>query len=134
MRLFAPTIGLGLAVIAQLFVAEAGAADSRFEHSLRLLAPNERLIQLCDYTAMQRIRKQGRDYRPDRAIADATVQTRVVNNKVDAKGAAFRSRGKWYALSYSCAGSDDHMKILSFNYKIGAEIPQSKWAAYGLWQ
>jgi hypothetical protein len=116
-----------------LMMAQA-AAESRFERSLRRLAPTERLVQLCDYTAMQRIRKENREYRPDRAVADATADTRIVKNSVEAKGAAFRSRGKWYGLFYSCTASPDNMKVLSFSYKIGTEIPESKWASYGLWQ
>jgi hypothetical protein len=26
------------------------------------------------------------------------------------------------------------MKVLSFDYKIGSEIPEEKWSAYGLWK
>jgi hypothetical protein len=122
------TIGVVMLTMAQ------AAAESRFERSMRRLAPTERLVQLCDYTAMQRIRKENHEYRPDRAVADATAQTRIVKNSVEAKGAAFRSRGKWYGLSYSCTTAPDNMKVLSFSYKIGTEIPESKWASYGLWQ
>ena len=49
---------LGLAIgAAMVFAAHAAAADTRFEKSLQMLAPTERLEQLCDYTAMVRIRK-----------------------------------------------------------------------------
>jgi hypothetical protein len=37
-------------------------------------------------------------------------------------------------MSYTCKTNDDHLSVLSFTYKTGAEIPQEKWAAYGLWQ
>ena len=98
------------------------------------MAPGERLVQLCDYTAMQRIRQDHRQFRPDRAVADAKGEPTINKNTVIAKGGAFRSRGKWYALSFRCTASPDNMKVLSFNYKIGGEIPEDKWAAYGLWQ
>ena len=49
------------------------------------------------------------------------------------KGGAFRSRGKWYALTYSCTATPDHMAV-AFHYTIGAEIPETKWAGYGLHQ
>jgi len=26
------------------------------------------------------------------------------------------------------------MKVLSFDFKIGSEIPEEKWSAYGLWR
>src|SRR5262249_12352483 len=65
----------GWAVIATtIAAATAVAAEGRFERSLKMLAPAERLEQLCDYTAMSRIREQNKDYRPDRAVANAMAE------------------------------------------------------------
>jgi hypothetical protein len=128
MRLIALTTGMTVLVTA------GAAAESRFERSLRMLAPTERLVQICDYTAMKRVHKDDHQYRPDRAVADATAQTRIIDNTVEASGGAFRSRGKWYRIAYTCKAAADNMKVLSFKYKIGSEIPESKWASYGLWQ
>jgi hypothetical protein len=126
---------LGLAVGAAIVVtAHAAAADARFEKSLQRLAPSERLEQLCDYTAMVHIREDERHFRPDRAVANAISTPQQKNHTIVAKGAAFRSHGKWYALSFSCTAEPDHLKIESFHYKIGKEIPPAKWAAFGLWQ
>ena len=61
-------------------------------------------------------------------------QATIDKNTVRAEGGAFRSRRKWYELSYKCTASADNMKVLSFEYKIGPEIPQSKWTAYSLWE
>ncbi len=126
-------LGLAIGVVAVL-AAHAAVADARFEKSLLRLAPSERLEQLCDYTAMINIRKDARHFRPDRAVANATSGVRHKNHTIVAKGGAFRSRGKWYALSYTCTAEPNHLKVESFSYKIGKEIPQSKWAAYGLWR
>jgi len=128
MRWLALTFGLGLLVF-----AVSAAAETRIERSLRRLAPGERLVQLCDYTALQRIRKDERKFRPDRVIADGEKDPTFNKNTVIANGAAFRSRGKWYALTFRCTAMLDNMKVLSFSYKIGKEIPETKWAAYGLW-
>ncbi len=129
MRVLGMVIGL-----ATVFVAHAAAADARFVRSLQMLAPIERLEQLCDYTAMTNIRKDERHFRPDRAVANATSDVQLKNHTIVAKGGAFRSRGKWYSLSYTCAADPEHLKVESFRYKIGAEIPEAKWASYGLWQ
>lgn len=129
MRLFAALIG-----VATLFTAQAAAADAQFERALKLLAPSERLEQLCDYTAMTNIKKDARHFRPDRAVAGARVEPHTSGHTIVAKGAAFRSRGKWYALSYSCTADVEHLKVLSFKYNVGEEIPESKWAAFNLWQ
>jgi hypothetical protein len=129
MRRLVLTLGLGL-----LTFTVSAAAETPFERSLLRLAPGERLVQLCDYTAMKRIRHDHRQFRPDRAVADANGDPIVNKNTVIAKGGAFRSRKKWYTLSFRCTASPDNMKVLSFSYKIGGEIPEDKWAAYGLWQ
>jgi hypothetical protein len=112
----------------------AAANEARFLRSLQQLGPQERLEQLCDYTAMARIRKDQRDFRPDRAVASAVSEVKVKNDTIEAKSGAFRSRGKWYALSYNCTAAPDHLKVVSFSYKIGDEIPEEKWATYGLWE
>jgi hypothetical protein len=126
---------LGLAIgAATVFAAHAAAADTRFERSLKMLAPAERLEQLCDYTAMTRIRKDARHFRPDRAVANAMTDVQHKNDTVIVKGGAFRSRGKWYELTYTCTAEPEHLKVQSFRYTIGKEIPEAKWASYGLWQ
>jgi len=128
MRVHGLAIGAACAIAAQ-----AAAADARFEKSLQMLDPIERLEQLCDYTAMVEIRKEAGTFRPDRALASAIAEPRVTEDSIDATGGAFRSRGKWYALSYFCAATPDHMAVVTFKYTVGLEIPEAKWAAYGLW-
>jgi Domain of Unknown Function (DUF930) len=125
----------GLATIATtLAAAMAVAAEGRFERSLKMLAPAERLEQLCDYTAMSRIREQSKDYRPDRAVANAMAEPVATDDTLEVSGGAFRSRKKWYALSYRCTATPDHLTIMKFRFTIGEEIPESKWASYGLWE
>src|SRR6478736_10000145 len=83
----------GLAVVAAtMFGAAAVAADGRFERSLKMLAPEERLEQLCDYTAMTRIRTEAKEYRPDRAVANAMAAPKTSGNTLEVTGGAFRSR------------------------------------------
>jgi hypothetical protein len=125
----------GLAIAALIIVAgHAVAAESRFERSLKMLEPTERLQQVCDYTAMKKINDAPNGLRPDRAVGDARAQTIVNQHTLEAKGAAFRSHHIWYELSYTCTASPDHMKVLSFQFKIGPAIPESKWASYNLWK
>jgi hypothetical protein len=119
--------------VMMLAATQAVAGDTRFERSLRSLAPSARLEQICDYTAMQRIRKAGK-HRPDRAVGYAISETKVNGNTLIAEGAAFRSRKKWYRLSYTCTANADRMKVLSLEYRIGPEIPEERWSAYGLWK
>jgi len=124
----------GLAVVAATITWTAAAADERFDRSLQMLAPAERLEQLCDYTAMARIRGEKKEFRPDRAVANAMAEPSARGDTLEVRGGAFRSKKKWYALTYRCTATPDHLKIVTFNYNIGAEIPEANWASFGLWQ
>ena len=126
---------LGLAIGAAIVVSAPAAADDvRFVKSLQKLDPATRLEQICDYTAMAQIRKDDKNYRPDRALANAIADVDVSNDTIKATAGAFRSHGKWYKLTYSCTAAPDHLKVVSFRYAIGPEIPETQWAGYGLWK
>jgi len=124
----------GLAIAAVAITTVLAVADERFERSLQMLAPAERLEQLCDYTAMTRIRTEKKEFRPDRAVANAMAEPVAKGDTLEVTGGAFRSRKKWYALSYRCMATPDHLKVVTFNYTIGEEIPEAKWVSFGLWQ
>lgn len=125
---------VALAFVAGILLTASASAESRFERQLKMLAPTERLEQVCDYTAMQKIGEARNGLRPDRAVNDALAKTVITQDSIEAKGAAFRSQGKWYALSYTCTATPDHMKVIAFDYRVGEAIPEDKWASYGLWQ
>lgn len=107
--------------------------DSRFIKSLSKLDPQTRLEQVCDFAAVSQIGRSDRSMRPDRAKSDVISTPRLKGNTLEGKGGAFRSKGIWYAFSFKCTTSPDHLQILSFTYKIGAPIPKEKWSKYGLW-
>jgi Domain of Unknown Function (DUF930) len=129
MRRLVLTIGATL-----ILTSPAGAIDARFARSLKMLAPVDRMEQLCDYRAMKQIREDHKNYRPDRLVAGARAHARIHDHTVDAQGAAFRSRRHWYALTYTCTTAPDDMSVIAFSYTVGEEIPHDKWAAYDLWQ
>lgn len=127
---YAPVVLIAVVIQA----APSFAMDPRFAASLRKLDPATRLEQVCDLEAMSRIDRDANPYHPDRAKTDVVSHPQHVGNTVKGSGGAFRSKGRWYAFSFECKGSPDHMKVLSFSYKIGAMIPESKWATLGLWR
>ena len=73
---------------------------------------------------MQQIRKDHKPFRPDRVVAGAGSDPQIKEHTVVAKSAAFRSRKKWYALSFNCTAAPDHLAVTSFSYTIGEEIPE----------
>lgn len=122
------------AIAIWLTATPALAMDARFAASLKRLDPQTRLEQVCDLEAMSRIDRDASPHHPDRAKTDVLSHPRHAGDTVTGTGGAFRSKGKWYAFSFTCKGSPDHMRVLSFSYRIGAAIPESKWAALGLWR
>ena len=135
MRMLALAIGTAIAIAAAtLTAAQAAGLSASLQRVLKLLEPVDRLEQICDYTAMVQIREDGRHFHPDRAVASAMKKPKIGPNTIDAKGGAFRSKGHWYAMSYSCVATPDHMQVTSFRLKIGREIPEGEWAKLGLWQ
>ncbi|MGL4285433.1 MAG: DUF930 domain-containing protein [Phreatobacter sp.] len=120
-------IGTGLAL------SSAMGADARLEASLRRLEPETRLEQVCDIAVMQRIKDDTSPYRPDKVLAGAISEPRRSGDSIDSEGAAFRSGGHWYRLTFECQATPDRMRVLSLNYAIGDQIPQRDWEDYGLY-
>ena len=112
----------------------AFAFDSRAAAGLRRLDPQMRLEQVCDLEAMERIGRESTQFRPDRAKSDIISHPQHIGDTLKAAGAAFRSKKNWYAFSFVCTATPDHMKVISFDYTIGDLIPEEKWNDYGLWR
>lgn len=106
--------------------------EAQFQQALTRLDPQTRLEQICDREAMRRI-KDEKKLPVDRAQGAASAEPKTEGHKLTAKGAAYRSKGAWYGLTFVCEATPDHMKILSFEYQTGDAIPKAKWEDYGLW-
>ncbi len=106
--------------------------EAQFQQALTRLDPQTRLEQICDREAMRRI-KDEKKLPVDRAQGAASAEPKTEGHKLTAKGAAYRSKGAWYGLTFVCEASADHMKVLSFEYQTGEPIPKAKWEDYGLW-
>jgi len=115
-----------------LLASSALAADARLLANLRRLDPSLRLEQICDLEAMNQLSHRGFD--ADRAKSNVSVSPIHNGDILIANGAAFRSRGNWYHLSFVCVGTSDHLHVKSFRYTIGRMIPQSKWSSLDLWR
>lgn len=66
-------------------------------------------------------------------LPDLLPQVRLKEGTViDIRENAFRSFGRWFALSYRCEIDPEATKVLSFAYRVGEQIPRSQWAKRGL--
>ena len=110
------------------------AADSHIEEMLKRIDPADRLEQICDYAAADRIGRARIGFHPDRAVIDSISPPKINGDTVKGSGGAFRSGGQWYQFSFTCKTTPDRLKIISFDYHVGDKIPEDKWDDYGLWR
>jgi hypothetical protein len=108
--------------------------QKNLEHMLKRLDPATRLEQVCDVEAMKQIARGNREFRIDRSVVSALEEPRAKGDTLSGKGAAFRSKGKWYQYSFICHAAPDRLRVLSFEYKLGDEIPETQWSKHGLYQ
>jgi hypothetical protein len=119
-------------LVSAALASPARAMDNGAAEELKRLDPQTRLEQRCDLEAMERIHKDPAKLVADELVAYAFEEPKIKGDKIRSGGAACRSKGEWYHLSYTCATSPDHMTVLSFQYAIGQVIPHSEWAHHYL--
>ncbi len=100
--------------------------------ALRQLSDIDRREQLCNLEAMEQVQAWNGDYEPERLVAYAMADTLVTGNVVQADGAAFRSKRKWYNLKYRCEVTADLVTVTAFEFSVGDPIPRKDWDAHYL--
>ena len=100
--------------------------------ALRSVNGEERMIQLCGLEAMEQVQRWKPDYEPDRVVAYAMSEVKIEGNAVLSDGAAFRSKGAWYALAFRCDLSRDRQQVSAFRFVVGRPIPANLWEARNL--
>jgi hypothetical protein len=126
-----------LPVLLALILATASPAwaldSERLNRELLKLDPVTRLEQACDTEVMLRINKENRDYSVDKVIAYTFTNPTIGPNSIKAPGAALRSRGTWYHLSFYCETEAEHLDAKKLSYEIGTAIPREDWEQYYLY-
>lgn len=122
------------AVLLSLLATSAHALDRNIVRQLQALDPEERLEQRCDIEAMKRIREEQDGFRPDKVIAYTFSDPVIVENSMEAPGAAVRSRGEWYRLEFRCETGPKKLTIREFDYSLGAMVPREDWQRHYLYE
>lgn len=95
---------------------------ARAKAAIKQLPPQRRLVQTCNIEAIGQIGNAGKHYQPDALIADAFSKPVTSGTRFSAGGGAFRSDGKWYAISYDCTLSKDLSAVTAFSYHLGEDV------------
>lgn len=116
-----------------VFLSPAFASSASRDHAALLrLSPATRMEQRCNEKAMGAIGREQKTLHPDELVAYAYASTAITGATIRAPGAAVRSGGKWYHLSYTCQTSQDGTEVKAFDYALGTVIPRSEWAEHYL--
>lgn len=85
-----------LGLLTAAIAASAAAMDRSLIKQFKELDPQTRLEQRCDTEAMWEINAGKTSFKPDKVIAYTFADPVVENDKMQAPGAVFRSKGEWY--------------------------------------
>ncbi|MFC2254907.1 DUF930 domain-containing protein [Labrys portucalensis] len=99
---------------------------------LALLAPDERVEQLCNAEAMAQVGAWSKDLKPDRVVAYAMAAPKLSGNSLSADGAALHSKKRWYRLRFKCDLTPDRKKVVAFGFLMGDPIPRKEWGRHSL--
>ncbi|WP_428426100.1 DUF930 domain-containing protein [Pararhizobium sp.] len=106
--------------------------SAKARKTLGQLAPSERIVQLCNIEAMEQVHLWNATLKPDFLVAYAMADTEVSGQKLQADGGAFRSKGRWYNIGFTCEVTPDLSQVVSFAFAVGSEIPRGDWADHDL--
>ncbi|MBA2127738.1 hypothetical protein DLM45_16120 [Hyphomicrobium methylovorum] len=134
MRLLTMYTAVCVATLGALAGATGAIAETHMDRAMMKLEPEERAHQACNMRGIEAVRKGAKLKGVDRLKSGSLSPAHFKDNKVTANGAAVRAGHHWYELKYTCTVTDDQMRATSFDFKLGAEIPEDKWEDYGLWK
>jgi hypothetical protein len=97
-------------------------AMARAAEAIKKLPPEKRLSQTCNIEAIGQLGNAGKGYNPDALVADALAKPVMEGSSFNVLGGAFRSDGKWRAISYECTLSKDLTAVKSFSYRVGGDV------------
>lgn len=106
--------------------------SAKARKTLEQLAPSERIVQLCNIEAMEQVVLWKATLKPDFLVAYAMADTEMSGQKLTANGGAFRSKGRWYNIGFTCEVTPDLKQVVSFAFAVGSEIPKGDWAEHNL--
>lgn len=127
-----PTLWLPLTL--SLVAGPAFAGVDKMQRSLEKLEPATQMMEVCNIAVSAKISTETRYSQVDRVVADAVNDPVADGDIVTANGGAFRERGHWYGLRYTCTLMPGHLSTRNLRYAVGKEIPESRWEEFGLWR
>lgn len=122
-------LAIGIAISAGPALAKKAhkANPKSAQEQLMKLDPQARFEQRCNSRVAGIVSREHKGFNPDEVVAYAFADSTLKGAVVTAPGAALRSHGHWYHVSYVCTASPDGLDVVSFDYKLGDEVPRALW-------
>ena len=86
----------------------------------------ERIVQLCNYEAVEQTRRENPKLRIDHARVQVRKEATISGLHVTAPGAAVHGHGLWYDLSFTCDVAPDLAGVEGFAFALGGQIPRAE--------
>ncbi|WP_346016611.1 DUF930 domain-containing protein [Mesorhizobium sp. P16.1] len=115
----------GLPGVRKLY-SQGATGDALATSSMSEVPRDQRVANLCGSVLNEEL--QGASYSPKWLPSIPLKVGNVLNPPV----AAFSTATTWYRLSFRCEVDADATRVLSFNFRVGAEIPPGEWAGLRL--
>lgn len=110
----------GLPGVRKLY-SQGATGDALAASSMTGVPRDQRVANLCGSVLNQELRDAS--YSP-KWLPSIPLKA---GNVLSAPDAAFSTRTTWYSLSFRCEVDTDATRVLSFNFRVGAEIPPGEW-------
>ncbi|WP_417281088.1 DUF930 domain-containing protein [Celeribacter sp.] len=94
--------------------------------------PQERLVQLCNYEAVEQVRHARPKLHADFVNAYARADLRFDGATLSAQGAAIHGGADWYALAFVCEAAAGLERVTGFTYSLGEKIARRDLERFGL--
>lgn len=124
----------GMTAATELFASRilADPQNREVRDTLPQLENTERVIQLCNIEGLEQLHLAWPDVLPDSISSSAYTPVTLQGLTLDAQGAAFRARRKWFGLRFSCTVTPDITAVSGYRYAIGEAIPEADWESHDL--
>ncbi|KSV75968.1 hypothetical protein N185_16100 [Sinorhizobium sp. GW3] len=115
-----------------LISPQATFGNETIKRQFMRLDPATRVEQACGWAVQQRINEKERDEHVDRIVSYSFADFSIHGQQIRAPGAAIRSHGKWYHLSFNCRTDETLVNVDELEFSVGDEVPRSLWSEHYL--
>jgi hypothetical protein len=102
--------------------------DSRVKTAIDGLPRGARVGQLCWSELREQLLHSSVKYDPN--LIEVPRYVLPTGNLLGSRRSAFYDGKNLYSVAFACEVNDNATKVVSFEFRVGSEIPRSEWQSY----